>query len=260
MNIFNNDLNLSYLEMHIVDHCNLNCNLCSHFANYASPDYLKINSFEEQIIKMKEFFHQIECLAILGGEPLLHPDLISFLVKAREHLPKAEIQLATNAILMKNYNEDFWNVLKQLRILLRITIYPNTKVDKEMLISRGTEYNIAMRINSINNSNWYDLVNYKGNSDKKLAFNNCPSKICHTLYHGKFYLCPRPAYINILNAKNLINAVVNEDDYVDIFSNNAKNKLKKYMKHIKKNEPLEFCRWCVEKRVPIQWEGRKRSE
>jgi hypothetical protein len=35
------------LEMHIVDHCNLNCAGCNHFCSLAEPFYISIESFTD---------------------------------------------------------------------------------------------------------------------------------------------------------------------------------------------------------------------
>ena len=33
------------VEMHIVDHCNLNCNCCNHFSPIAKPWYISLEDF-----------------------------------------------------------------------------------------------------------------------------------------------------------------------------------------------------------------------
>jgi len=38
------------VEMHIVNHCNLNCAGCNHFSPLAEPWFIEIEDFKNQII------------------------------------------------------------------------------------------------------------------------------------------------------------------------------------------------------------------
>ena len=38
------------VEMHIVDHCNLNCNCCNHFSPLAEPWFISLKDFKTKII------------------------------------------------------------------------------------------------------------------------------------------------------------------------------------------------------------------
>lgn len=55
----NNHLGIRYLEHHIVDHCNLKCNGCSHFSGLADEWFENFDDFRKDFLKLKE---------ITGGE------------------------------------------------------------------------------------------------------------------------------------------------------------------------------------------------
>ena len=59
--------------MHIVDHCNLNCNCCNHFSPIADPWFIELKDFKNQLINLKNNVLNIKNFLILGGEPALHP-------------------------------------------------------------------------------------------------------------------------------------------------------------------------------------------
>ena len=76
---------LGWFELHAVDHCNLSCKGCSHFApfstqhskkEYAASDYMPII---DDMIRRNVVFDTIK---VIGGEPFLHSDLASFLREA----------------------------------------------------------------------------------------------------------------------------------------------------------------------------------
>lgn len=298
-------MDLEHLQMHIVDHCNLKCDFCGHFSNIASQNYLDINWFEEQIIQVSKLFESIRGFLILGGEPLLHPEMLDFLAVSRKHFPNSNIELWTNGIPLEKQKKDFWKSLNKFNIELRVVSYPNTRLDKTRVSELAEIFNVRLLIEDV--KFWCRLFNPKGDSNPKKAFINCPSKVCTTLYDGKLYLCPRPAYIHIVNQKQGTQIKVEESDCIDIFANDAKEKIEEFFgkrryafseketfwlaraghflwrhgfkgKRIlrsrgyswlrqvgqflashgllgKRNtpQPLEFCRWCPEKRVPIKW-------
>ena len=272
-------MNLSNLQIHIVDHCNLTCDLCGHFSNITSPSYLEIDWFQEQITRVSKLFDSIRRLLILGGEPLLHPNLVEFLAVSRKHFPHTNIELWTNGILLERQKEDFWKALNRLDIELQMSCFPGINVDKTRILELARMFNVRLIMQDI--KDFYILFNPKGDSNPKIAFAHCGSKDCTQLYNGKLYLCPRPAYIHNLNEKQGTQIMVKECNYVSIFSNDAKEKITEYLgKRMnafserggfwlwrvgrlldrqgllgKRNavEPLEFCRWCPEKRIPMEW-------
>ena len=73
------------IEMHIVDHCNLNCKGCAHFSNICNNNMLDIDKYSKDLDKISRHFN-VYYFRLLGGEPLLHPKLkeivktISFLL------------------------------------------------------------------------------------------------------------------------------------------------------------------------------------
>lgn len=69
---------MDYFEIHLVEHCNLKCKACDNYSSIAEEEYLDIENFENDMKRMRELFSGIQLIRLLGGEPLLHPNLISF--------------------------------------------------------------------------------------------------------------------------------------------------------------------------------------
>ena len=65
------------LELHVTDHCNLNCKGCSHYAPIADGFYISLEELEEyyNIIKSRGLIF-FSTLRLMGGEPLLHHILL----------------------------------------------------------------------------------------------------------------------------------------------------------------------------------------
>ena len=67
-------------EVHLVEHCNLNCAGCDNFSSLANPKFLSANEFESDLVRLKDLFgDNCQRIYLMGGEPLLHPELVKFL-------------------------------------------------------------------------------------------------------------------------------------------------------------------------------------
>jgi MoaA/NifB/PqqE/SkfB family radical SAM enzyme len=70
---------LPYVEMHVVDHCNLNCKGCSHFSPIADELFTDIGEFTRDLQQLRRLVSNIEVIRLMGGEPLLHPNITDFI-------------------------------------------------------------------------------------------------------------------------------------------------------------------------------------
>lgn len=243
---------LDNLMLHIVDHCNLKCAHCGHFSNLASPYYLDIDWFEKQIVQMFELIKDTKRLLIMGGEPTLHPELQQFLIVAKRHYPNATVELWTNGILLEKQEESFWRLLHDLDIKLVVTNFP-INVNKTKIRELVETFKVNLMFTP-EMGEFLVLLNPKGDSDPKKAYTACEERRgCTQLYEGKVYLCARVAYVHIYNEYHGTQMEVVESDYVDIFSNNAKEKIEKYFEEHRLGKPLEFCKWCPEVVESIKW-------
>ena len=71
---------LGRIQYAVVNHCNLNCKGCGSFANISEPGFVSCEEFERDILAMRSKIRNMTGFTFYGGEPLLHPDLVSLLV------------------------------------------------------------------------------------------------------------------------------------------------------------------------------------
>ena len=202
---------LKHVEIHLVDHCNLNCKFCDHFAPLAKKFFLSVDEFQKDIERLAYILKsELEELMLLGGEPLLHPNLIKFFPIARKYFPKTKIILMTNAILLKVQTKEFWDALKENSIDLTVTKYP---------IDLNWE-----ELEAIANTNGIDIIYYKDKNELKTSYHvpldldgkqNCLKSFlgcfhannCVLLKQGRLYTCSIIANIIHFNEffhKNLV--------------------------------------------------------
>ena len=123
------DFTISSLEVHIAEHCNLNCQCCNHYSPLAKEEFLDINIFEKDLNRLSQLTNgNISYLKLLGGEPLLCPNLIDYFQTARKYFPNSNIVLMTNAILLNKCDDNFYEALRKYDIEICLTKYP-LKID-----------------------------------------------------------------------------------------------------------------------------------
>jgi ABC-2 type transport system ATP-binding protein len=72
-------------EVHLVEHCNLNCKGCYHFSPLAKEEFLFLTEWEKDCKQLSTLFKdRIGHISLMGGEPLLHPDICEFMRITRE--------------------------------------------------------------------------------------------------------------------------------------------------------------------------------
>ena len=191
---------LPYLEFHLADHCNLNCKGCSHFCPLAPESFLSMEDFLRDMRRLAEIFAGIGRIRLMGGEPLLHPNVAAFAAGTRRLFPAGEISLVTNGMLLPAMNAGFYETLLENNIFLDISIYPATKAIMESCLALPAQYKIPMRLLSVHE--FSKFIRPSGASDKDAIFRKCRiNRYCTFLRGGKLFHCCLPGLSGILNEK-----------------------------------------------------------
>ena len=225
---------LNYLETHLTDHCNLNCKACNHFCPISEPDFNNIEVFSNDLAVISKLFN-VKKLRLLGGEPLLHPEIKEFVKKARQFLPNCDLRIVTNGLLVKSMDEVFWECCRDNNVTIDLSKYPIVKNFDEIITTIKLQNVNVGHINEI--SEFWVSLNPRGDSDISNTFQNCECfRECVTLYKGKIYKCPIGAYVFKYN--NFYGESIPEETGIDIKKSTAQHIIN-YL-----NTPMETCRFC----------------
>lgn len=229
---------IKYLETHIVDHCNLNCKACCHYCNVTDKNFIDINKFRSDFQELSAKF-DIKLIRLMGGEPLLHPDVHQFLYVTREFFPYTEIFFVTNGTLLENASEDFWKAVRQTHTIIDVTKYPcvGEKFAKALdSIGNNTAHQLGRIFiaTHFNKTMTYEPVN-----NIEESFNECKYKRCINLINGKLVHCPTAGYMEHYN--KYFDEHLPEESGIDIYNNSALE----IMDYLGKSIPT--CAHCVPK-------------
>ena len=232
---------LDYFCIQLVGECNLKCRGCDHFSPLAVGEYLSLNEFEKDFKRLAELTEtKVKRIGLMGGEPLLHPELIKFFPVSRKYFPDSDIQLVTNGILLSSQKEDFWLSVKKYAITIMLTKYP-ININEERILTLVRKYNVRF---SYYNNPKEEKTSYKipldpeGKQDAGINFKNCfhSNKLC-LLKDGKIYPCTVAP--NVYRFNNTFNYNLPVDDGIDIFKLSTEKELLENL-----TKPLKMCRYC----------------
>ncbi|XZE55835.1 radical SAM protein [Planctomycetaceae bacterium SH139] len=206
-------IELPALEYHLAHGCNLSCQQCSHYSNFHVAG--KMPTVEDAGADFANWSHRLKPrrFALLGGEPLLNPQILRHIRLARQHWPDSDLMLVTNGLFLHRF-PDLPAVLLDTNCRLEVSQhgthndYVKRFREVKHLIWRWREDHPGIQI-KIRQSHrgWmrqYNVENGKPvpfDSRPKAAFRTCMQRTCTQLHRGMLWKCPALAYFAQLEAK-----------------------------------------------------------
>ena len=245
------------LEIHLADHCNLNCKSCAHFAPLAEPKFVDLNQLEQSLRHLSEIGVERHYYAVhlQGGEPLLCPDVEEVCRIVRQYLPSIKIMLITNGILLPSQSEHFWKAMNQFKIEVCMTVYP-IELDLDTIRKRAEEYGVSCSIFADGNVQWRrrPLSDKAPYSRYKNYFQCAMFQVCNQLYDGKLFMCPVSAYCGHLNKAFGTRFEQKKGDYIEVEDIKSLRQIK-----IWNALPHESCKYCAPTQK-MSWDISKREK
>ena len=137
-------IEVPHLEWHITHNCNLSCQGCSHFTNHGHDWFAEIETLKEWYSYWNKRISP-HTIAILGGEPLLHKNVIDIIYLTREmwnqplessiKLIYPRYEIVTNGILIdEEKHKDLPKALKDTDCVLSVSIHSNKNISNNKSI------------------------------------------------------------------------------------------------------------------------------
>lgn len=230
-------------EIHLAEHCNLNCQMCDHFSPLAEKAFLSPASYEKDVTRLGTLFaHQAAYIRLLGGEPLLHPDVTRFFQLTRAHFPTAPLQLYTNGVLLPKQSPDFWEACRTYSVIVTVTKYP-VHFDYAEVDALAQKHKVTLVYTSeggeLVKTSWRLPLDLTGSQNPAMNFKKCDmGNVCVFLKNGRLYPCtvaPNAIHFERYFHQGL---QVSDADGVDIYHTSADNILRFL------SQPIPFCRYC----------------
>jgi organic radical activating enzyme len=246
---------LNYSEFYITNVCDLSCPDCNRFNNYAFKGHHYWDNNKEAYSNWSKIV-DIGTIGIIGGEPLLNPDIFKWIDGLVNLWPKSKIIIVTNGtrlnqlsnlydkllkykgkvtLEISHHNPSTWvDALKNLELFLEQDIKKEIKIDKAWNECLTEEYSVGdYRYTDCNNIQARMLPSWQfGDSSLKYqnseftlhesnpeeAFKICIMKNCHHFMDGKLYKCAPIAVIPKFMEQYQVTVTENQKDLIDTYA------------------------------------------
>jgi len=109
--------NRFFFEVQLADHCNLNCASCSHFSPIADEHFLDVDTYKKDCARFAELAGKyVRRIHLMGGEPLLHKNIVDIIEITRSNFKKSIIIIVTNGILLDRMGGNFGMPVKKITL------------------------------------------------------------------------------------------------------------------------------------------------
>ncbi len=245
---------LQYLEFHLSAHCNLKCKGCSQFSPIANEWFASLAEHTSDMKRLSNIFSNIKTIRLIGGEPLLNPEIEDFIIVTRKYFPESNICIATNGTLLESMPQSFWDTCRICNIKINWTLYPPFISSYKHLLREFQKHRVIITLRKVNR--FRSVLNLNGDSNPNKALRLCRSMyFCPFLRSGRIYLCSRPLVIGVYNS--VFGTNIPEGEGIDIHDANING----WDVLISISKSTDTCKYCATRTSYFQWiDSEKKAE
>lgn len=226
------------VEVNAAWHCNIGCRSCSHGSpsmprRFADPDQV-----EQDLCGLSRWL-RLEHVRVLGGEPLLHPDVPTVLAAVRRTGITDTIRVLTNGLRLVEQPDEFWRAVDEVHV----SVYPNTthalKRRTRAIVDAAAGSGTALVFKHFDHFRRSFRADDHDTELTRLVYLTCQVGNrwrCLTVESGRIYRCPQSAQLS-LGRPDLVEA-----DSLLIDRIGSPEQLASW---ITQEEPLSSCRRCT---------------
>ncbi len=242
------------LETHLTDHCNLNCKGCTHFSPLVKGEvFTDIKIFKHDFSRFKQIFSDIFEIRLIGGEPLLHPDIAYFFEFIRDLYPRSNISIFTNGKILSDMPAIFWSTCAEKDILIKLSYYP-INLDIDEIRQKAKMHHVRIKIPKQIHQ-FFRMLNIQGDSDPNKSFRNCQTMYkTPFLGNGKIYPCHLPPHIHLFNEYFDKDIHESPKNYINIFEDVKGADIINFLDH-----PIPMCTSCLTRKSFMKWDKSKKD-
>lgn len=224
---------IPYIEMHVLDYCNLNCVNCTHYAALFDVQQPDFNERLENVKKLCGISANILSFFIMGGEPFLNVELNKYIEEIRIMLKETDIQIVTNGLLIPQMGKNLLRTIKENKIVVSVSEYEPTHKMRDAIVGCMEDNEIEYIIRPYDKKQKF----YRSLSKKEVAIDKCISDGCVNIYKGKIARCPNLMYVEKINQS--FDLQFPEEGIYDLQSFKTAEELNDRM-----NAPVPLCKYC----------------
>jgi organic radical activating enzyme len=183
-------------ELHVAEHCNLRCHMCDAMSPYNKRRLLALDEVERALDFLRRHI-RADIFKLMGGEPLLHPDLVTILGLVRRSGITDTIRLTTNGLLLHKMPDAFWEALDRLTVS-NYSSAPMADEHVALVRAKARAFGVVLNLKFIDQFNGVMLkAPIADHGRVQRIYDNC--WVRHrslVIRNGRFFKCTRAAYMD----------------------------------------------------------------
>lgn len=242
--LIGNKIHSTACEVNVSHHCNMSCRACSHLSPSLKRHFADPDAIFDDLSTLGIHYHARQ-LRLLGGEPLLHPNLLEIIDAARESGIADRIRILTNGTLLNRMSREFWKKVDEVSV----SVYPGKEPSAAQLKSfteNARTFGVQLEIFHFDRFR----VSYSelGSSDRILTsriYRTCQIAHrwnCHNIHTGYFFKCPQSIFIAHMLMLNVSQEPQMQDGLEIVDSLEFRKDLLSYLESPR---PLNSCSHCL---------------
>ncbi|MDR0963124.1 MAG: radical SAM protein [Clostridium sp.] len=233
-------ITVSVLEFVVTTRCNLRCRDCANLMQYyKTPSHIDKGTILRSIDRVFQLIDSIVEVNLLGGEPLLHPDLPKILDKLGEYRSKIKtLNITTNGTILPR--QELLDALIRNNAMMTVSDYGKRSGKRLQLITLLRDNGIDVK--DLKDQVWNKPHTFcqnlaRGQSEIAQTFKTCAAQ-CMEVLDGKLSYCVFQAHAENLHA-------IPESDYesLDLFDEDLTKVAVREL--CNPSRPLRACRYCT---------------
>lgn len=257
------------LEYLATDHCQLRCRNCATYSEYAPVRFASPDSFKKDIDALAKVM-KVDLFRFIGGEPLLHKNIVDLIKIAKESGIASSVAICTNGQLIKRQSKEFFSLIDEIYI----SEYPGTTIDYRDILEFlecdkdkielplhtfehiwKTSQGIRITRMPLNEFNVVFLPYKRTEAETQDTYNKCPVAKewgCHIIRDGYYYKCGKPTIQKRYNIEHNMEVEFDYElvDGIPLHEENLEERINTYLQD---KSPLKSCYSCtalIEEKFP----------
>ncbi len=234
------------VDLAITEHCTLNCINCNmRIGEYLEPKHLCKKEVADMLDDYFKWVDYVEYLALLGGEPFLHPQLEEIIEYAAQNYRH---RIGTLAILTNGTIIPSKNIIKkciECDVSIQLSDYSAfvKEISNQVYEFKNIIQENNLNLDTIEYDYWLDFISTQKdeNEDEIIKkFERCKHP-WRSVYQKKYYLCHLQT-----SAFRANETIVNSDDVFDLeeYDYSKRKLLLEYNQKCCNKGYLSYCKKC----------------
>lgn len=238
-------------SLFITQKCTMNCKLCVAAAPYIeNPIHTPLEMVRKEIEKFFEVWDFSERVELVGGEPLMHPQILEIAKEVFKYSDKFDnMRITTNATILPS--DDLCEFISSCDKFVDFCVddYGEYSKNLEQLTRKLEKYDIPYRIDVYHGEEqrfggWVDFGDFTLINDDDIAnvrWLACPNRTanCIRVNQGKCFLCSYA--VSLYYVKKILPS---DGSYLDLFDDTMTVQEKKELVSKFYSFTIEACRYC----------------